>query len=103
MKLKTIFALIFTTLVAVNAFDIDYCDEKLCTRGRKHVGCNHPLRFASSCPAGINIVRMTHEMRDAIVNEHNLVRSKVASGKEKAFLGAARMRTIVSIYLIQVE
>jgi hypothetical protein len=94
--LRVVVSFILTALVVAHA--IDYCDEKLCRPGRKHVGCGHSHRFARDCPRGVNIIDMLdREFKEAIVREHNAARNKVALADGTGLRGAARMLTVVSI------
>jgi hypothetical protein len=77
----------------------DYCAiQSQSCRGNTHVGCNHP-GWAETCPPERNLVNLTQAHKDQIVNLHNTLRNKIASGGESGFEPAARMATMVSFYI----
>jgi hypothetical protein len=61
------------------------------------VGCGHSGTWAPTCPAERNLVTLTQAHKDQIVNLHNTLRNKIASGLEPGFNAAGRMATMVSL------
>ncbi|XP_055604858.1 tabinhibitin 3-like [Uranotaenia lowii] len=57
----------------------DYCDPSLCRFGSTHVACNAKLEFAN--PTGITI-SLNDTRKARIVQLHNQLRNKIASGKQ---------------------
>uniref|UniRef100_A0AAG5DWF2 SCP domain-containing protein n=1 Tax=Anopheles atroparvus TaxID=41427 RepID=A0AAG5DWF2_ANOAO len=87
-----------------NPYDI-YCKPQLCLRynrfgdlvAKKHVACGFNGSFADACPPGRMILRTDAELRKLILDLHNEVRDRLASGAEREaeFAPASRMPTLV--------
>uniref|UniRef100_A0A182Q1W9 Venom allergen-1 n=1 Tax=Anopheles farauti TaxID=69004 RepID=A0A182Q1W9_9DIPT len=76
----------------------DYCDADFCEPGEKNVGCNPPPeRGGPAClthDAAFN-VNLTASEQQRIVDEHNRLRSLLASGRLGSFAPASRMPLLV--------
>jgi hypothetical protein len=76
----------------------DYCGiQKESCKGRRHIACNHIGYWAITCPRERTLVPFNIIHKAKIVDLHNSLRSKIASGGENGFKPAARMATMVSI------
>ncbi|CAG9802275.1 unnamed protein product [Chironomus riparius] len=71
----------------------DYCNVNLC-KGRRHVACNTSGLFSSYCPSDRHIVRITPDQKQTILNTHNYLRNKIASGGINGYCPASRMATM---------
>jgi len=92
MKLnELIFALLIGAVCVVSGQN--YCDRSLCN-GNSHVGCLHSGLFANSCPADRHLVRLSREQKQTILNTHNFLRNKIASGGIGGYCSASRMATM---------
>lgn len=76
-------------------FCANYCDQKLCSKGKQHIGCKHNGKFASSCPADKKMVKISSYEIEQILELHNTLRNKIASGSEKGFKSATNMPMLV--------
>lgn len=73
----------------------NYCDPSLCPPGVEHIACNNSGQFEDSCPADRKLIHLTTAEIESMVNIHNTLRNKIASGDEVGFLPASRMATMV--------
>ncbi|XP_071648379.1 venom allergen 3-like [Temnothorax longispinosus] len=81
------YSLLYLAVIAIavnNVIAVDYCNLDACIKKRSiHTMCRYP----SSRPAGacgqVSSVGFSDAERKAIVNKHNELRRKVASGQEK--------------------
>jgi hypothetical protein len=75
----------------------DYCaiQSQSCA-GRHHIGCNNAGYWGTYCPPVRELVTLTQTQKNQIVNLHNSLRNKIASGQQSGFKPAARMATMVS-------
>lgn len=80
------------------ACETDYCLTELCS-GLKHIACQNSGDFDPSCPPDRKILELSEEDRQLILNEHNQLRNKIASGQEIGFSTASMMSTMVSFNL----
>ncbi|XP_019546200.3 antigen 5 like allergen Cul n 1 [Aedes albopictus] len=87
--MKTIISVTLVAFVAVCAGQTaNYCDPALCPNGGPHIACKGLTALASTCGAGSFEVVMNKTNQDVILEAHNKLRSKVATGQEKNKLGA---------------
>lgn len=70
-----------------------YCGMVSCGT-RSHIACNH-RGWAATCPADRRAISFSQQQMDAIVNLHNSLRQRIASGGQPGFNQAARMATMV--------
>ena len=75
----------------------DYCNPNLCSAGRTHIACGNSGDFSLSCPADRQLVNFTQNDIQVILNAHNTLRNKIASGAQPGFNQAARMATMVKL------
>lgn len=87
---------IFIGLVAGKS---KYCELDLCPNGKKHIACGNLGAFLSNCPSDKRLVNLSKTEIQLIVDSHNLLRNKIASGKENRFSPAARMATMVKLQM----
>lgn len=73
----------------------DYCSSSLCS-DLEHIGCNHSGDFHPSCPNDKKIISFTDDDKQLILDEHNKLRNKLASGQQIGFKTASRMTTMVN-------
>ncbi|XP_012060007.1 PREDICTED: venom allergen 3-like [Atta cephalotes] len=66
----------FTIVIAA-----DYCNMKSCSKKNSHTMCKYSSKPAKEC-GEVKCVGLTDAERKAIVNKHNELRQKIASGKE---------------------
>ncbi|XP_062553203.1 antigen 5 like allergen Cul n 1-like isoform X2 [Armigeres subalbatus] len=95
--------LISVTIVACIAVTVgqstNYCDRRLCPSGSPHIACNGLTTLSRTCGAGSFEIAMDSANRQLIVDLHNKLRSRVASGRQtnsagQRFQQAARMATL---------
>lgn len=77
------------------ASDTNYCLTPLCS-GLKHIACDNSGDFDPSCPSDRKFLDLYEEHRQLILDEHNKLRNKIASGQEIGFKTASMMSTMVS-------
>ncbi|XP_031622380.1 antigen 5 like allergen Cul n 1-like [Contarinia nasturtii] len=73
----------------------EWCDPKLCAPGKKHIGCfdgGYP-RWESICERPEEI-KITPELQNIILHEHNKLRNQQALGLTPYFSPATRMATM---------
>ncbi|KAL1377244.1 hypothetical protein pipiens_016397 [Culex pipiens pipiens] len=72
-----------------------YCSPSICPNGGPHVACNAPNPFGASC-YGKNpqLIPMTDVMRAQILDQHNRMRSLLASGQLPGYSPAVKMPTL---------
>lgn len=74
----------------------DFCDDKhSCDNGEKNIGCGNDGSWAASCPEEHSLIQLSQSDIDLILDEHNKLRNKIASGQESGFDPASRMTTMV--------
>lgn len=73
----------------------DYCDPDLCSKGKRHIGCNNNGAFDSNCPKNRTLIPLSEDNIELIVDLHNKYRNKIASGSDPRYQPAARMSTVV--------
>lgn len=78
-----------------NLITADYCDPNLCPSGRIHIACNHTGTFNVSCPPDRALVNFSDAEVLLILDTHNSLRNKIASGNESGFNSAAKMSKLV--------
>ncbi|XP_055693715.1 antigen 5 like allergen Cul n 1-like [Lutzomyia longipalpis] len=93
-----VFSVLFC-VVAVNCASpstIDWCqmEEKYCN-GREHIACEPNSFEYDPDSSGIEIVRMSKELKKVAVDTHNRHRSSVASGKIPGLSSATKMEKMV--------
>lgn len=78
---------------------VDYCDLNLCSNGLKHIACNHSGSFAPTCPADKTMINFSNYEIQQILDIHNTMRNKIASGGESkgGFKPASKMSMMVKI------
>lgn len=79
--------------------ETDYCLTALCS-GLKHIACQNSGDFDPTCPSDRKILDLSEEYRQLILDEHNQLRNKIASGQEIGFSTASMMSTMVSFSLL---
>lgn len=87
------FLLILFLFVVVAA--ANYCDEKLCSPGKKHVCCNHSNKFSSRCPKGVKLFNFDKKYIKLSEDERNKLRNATANGNVDGLPQASKMPTIV--------
>ncbi|CAO1422826.1 unnamed protein product [Diamesa serratosioi] len=70
--------------------DVDYCDSTLCKEGKKNIACNNKGDWYSNCLEP-EVIEMTPDMIELILNQHNQFRSDIAMGNFPGFPQASRM------------
>lgn len=88
MKVKAIILVNLILLASVAA--VDYC--ALCA---DHIACNNAGLWKAICPPDAVLADFSVAMKTAIVDKHNELRNKVASGGEPGFNTAAKMNKLV--------
>ena len=95
MKLSE--SLTYLQLLLLSSFvtcETNYCLTSLCS-GLKHIACENSGDFSPSCPSDRKILDLFEEHKQLILDEHNKLRNKIASGQEIGFNKAAMMTTMV--------
>ncbi|XP_037814055.1 antigen 5 like allergen Cul n 1-like [Lucilia sericata] len=93
-QFKIIFAVLLTLcIIEFSLSQTNYCKANLCKKG-KHIACNNNGKFAGACAKNAKIIRITPKLQRKIVQKHNSLRNRVASGKVNGLKGAVRMATI---------
>lgn len=74
----------------------DYCHAPLCDKGVVHVACNPNLynKFAPNCVSPKQIP-MDGPLQQVILDQHNVLRSQVATGNLTGFPAASNMQEMV--------
>ncbi|XP_017091526.2 antigen 5 like allergen Cul n 1 [Drosophila bipectinata] len=72
----------------------NYCARGLCPKGITHIGCNNNEAFGSSCPTNATLIPLTQKDKDSMVQIHNTLRNKWASGQGKIQRKACKMGTM---------
>ncbi|XP_070492977.1 venom allergen-1-like [Chironomus tepperi] len=90
-SLKFLQILLMSNFVASQT---DYCSTSLCS-GWKHIACENSGDFDPFCPPDRKILDLYDEHKQLIVDEHNKLRNKIASGQEIGFNSASMMSTMV--------
>ncbi|KAG5683322.1 hypothetical protein PVAND_012608 [Polypedilum vanderplanki] len=94
MKFKNIFrSFQLLSLFLLVTSEVDYCNI-FCPIG-KHIACGNNGDFGKSCTSDAKIVELTQENIETILNEHNRLRNRIASGVEVRFKTAARMTSMI--------
>lgn len=74
----------------------DYCDPKTCPKDKQpHIACGNSGKFASSCPKDRTLMELKDADKQSILDGHNKLRNKIASGMQAGFSTAKRMSTMV--------
>ncbi|XP_053691269.1 venom allergen 3 homolog [Sabethes cyaneus] len=78
----------------------DYCSPTLCAAGLTHIACNGLTTLASTCGAGANEVTLDSSLKTLILELHNQIRSKIATGNQNYtsngyYPQASRMATVI--------
>lgn len=94
MKILPIVLISFAISVKCQEETEDYCDPKICPHGHIHIACDSTWDFDESCPQDRKLVELRAEHIAMVLKEHNHLRNKIASGKEKGFKTASRMATM---------
>ncbi|KAM7348616.1 venom allergen-1-like [Cochliomyia hominivorax] len=84
--------LIFVILPVVFAQN-NYCSKTLCEPGKQHIACNNYGYLQASCGSNPQVISMTSNLRNLIVNKHNMLRNQVAKGFAQ-YKPAKRMATM---------
>jgi hypothetical protein len=101
-EIQTNFAIFFPVAFIVVAMALGVTAEDYCAiqsqscGGRRHIGCNNAGYWGTYCPPVRELVTLTQTQKNQIVNLHNSLRNKIASGQQSGFKPAARMATMVS-------
>jgi hypothetical protein len=91
--------LLFLKLLLFDKFvasETNYCLTSLCS-GLKHIACGNSGDFDSACPSDRKFLDLYEEHRQLILDEHNKLRNKIASGQEIGFSPASMMTTMVNL------
>lgn len=80
------------------ASETNYCLTSLCS-GLKHIACKNSGDFDPSCPSDRKFLDLYEEHKQLILDEHNKLRNKIASGQEIGFKTASMMSTMVNLKL----
>ncbi|XP_039446064.1 antigen 5 like allergen Cul n 1-like [Culex pipiens pallens] len=96
---KTFFMLATLTISQSQQVSNSYCNRQLCPHGGPHIACNGLTRPAASCGPDARETPMDEAKRSLIVDRHNRLRSKVATGRQSYGSGAlypeaSRMATL---------
>uniref|UniRef100_A0A1L8DR41 Putative scp-like extracellular protein n=1 Tax=Nyssomyia neivai TaxID=330878 RepID=A0A1L8DR41_9DIPT len=89
-----LFSVLSCALMANCAIDWCQMEEKYCN-GREHIACEPNSFDYDEDSSGIEIVRMTKELKKIALNTHNRHRSSVASGKIPGIPSATKMEKMV--------
>ncbi|KAL9693543.1 hypothetical protein quinque_012828 [Culex quinquefasciatus] len=97
MKLVTVVLLL--SLAGLSTQQTNYCDPKLCPKGGPHIACNGLTILATPCGSGSQETLLDSSLQALILDAHNKLRSKVASGQQTyaanaLYPQAARMATL---------
>jgi hypothetical protein len=95
MKCSKVFLVLQVVAAVTSAVETDYCSEAICKVG-KHIACENSGEYGEACPSNAKIVELSETDIVVILNEHNSLRNKIASGNESRFSTAAKMTTMVS-------
>lgn len=87
--LKIVSFILVSSLAHVSA--VNYCD--LC---KGHVACGNKGTFSDACPSDAKILKLTAANIENVVNNHNLLRNLLASGKVDGYQSASKMNMLVS-------
>jgi Cysteine-rich secretory protein family len=95
--MKAFFVLIFASLSGI-AF-ADYCDKDLCTVPPNpptlpHIACGATGLPGPACPSDAENIEIDDEMKKYILDMHNNLRNKIASGNQPGFKPAKVMATM---------
>jgi hypothetical protein len=91
---RVLSVVLISSLALVVAGEVDYCSPEICSVG-KHIACGHSGGFGDACPSNAKIEILSKSDINTILNDHNTLRNKIASGQEKGFSSAAKMSTLV--------
>ncbi|EDV34125.1 uncharacterized protein Dana_GF21134 [Drosophila ananassae] len=72
----------------------NYCVRGLCPKGTSHIACNNKGTFGSSCPANATIIPLAQKDKDFVIQAHNSLRSKWASGQGRIQRTACKMASM---------
>ncbi|XP_058452432.1 venom allergen 3 homolog [Malaya genurostris] len=96
--MKFFVAVVLLALVK-SSLQVDYCKSSLCPAGVTHIACNGLTTLSSSCGTGAQEVVLDSTKQALILDLHNQLRSKIATGKQNYsttfYPEAARMGTMV--------
>ncbi|XP_055913155.1 antigen 5 like allergen Cul n 1-like [Eupeodes corollae] len=81
-------------LISVAQAAEDYCSKTLCGAGEKHIACEHPGTFGKNCPEERKLITIDEPMKKLIVDLHNELRDKTASGELEGYKPAKRMASM---------
>lgn len=93
---KRFVTIIFTLAVLQRiSAQTDYCDKALCKNNQPHVACGKSDNYGPFCPVNRELVPLTEEVKNYILDLHNQFRSTVARGDVPGYAPASRMPTLV--------
>ncbi|KAM8709919.1 hypothetical protein ACLKA7_016684 [Drosophila subpalustris] len=71
----------------------NYCQPGLCPMLKKHIACRNNGELAKACPPNAQLLNLT-QYQPLILNEHNLLRNLLASGKVENLPMPEKMATM---------
>lgn len=96
------FCLFLVLCLAISSsLAIDYCSKDLKCQRTPHVACNNPLfegGWGSEC-SDPELIEMTDEMKQGLVDMHNKYRNQHANGETPHYEPATRMATMVGVFV----
>lgn len=105
MLLEYFFAAIFLTVlhyinyssasIGTSTLQNYFCNPQLCHNGGQHIGCNKKIgEFGEECKSDVKIVPMTDDLKEYILELHNVNRAKIARGDIPRYARAERMGAV---------
>jgi hypothetical protein len=89
--MKSVVLLAVSALFAIASAATNYCDPNLCTNPGNHVACGFQGKASKKCTGSITFDKA---QKQRILDAHNKLRQKIASGQQSSFSPANRMATL---------